>query len=239
VGLDESDSDVPRMMSVRALAEGGYLDATSLPTWEKLGKVKSAIVRQTVVDNLDKSPLPEFDKVIEPLQFDERDLTRFGAIGTQIKRRRPTMLARFDELIEDSDTFVRADTMFACGVFKNHTEGLPQRAAMILRVLETSDEAEDVKYALLAMKLLTDKVYEFPEPDLHVSTKSVEEASLRQFMADKASRRSAAAKWREHFGASCVWTDGDREKTLTKLVTHADPANVERAKSELAALKKQ
>ena len=239
VALDEQDDELARVNSIRALADGNWLDAESIPTWEKISKSSTPNVRQTVVDNLYKSPLPEFDKVIEPLQYDAKDLTRFGALGTQIKRRRPTMLARFDEFIEDSVPFVRADAMFACGVFKNETEGLAQRAAMILRVLETSSEPEDVEGAILAMKLLTDKVYEYPEADVHVRTQTVEETSLRQFMADTASRKSAAAKWREHFGAACVWTDADREKTLTKMLTHADPANVERAKEELAKLKKQ
>lgn len=239
VALDETDSEFPRMSAVQGLADGGYLDAASLPTWEKIAKVKDGVVRQTVVDNLYKTNLPEFDKVLEPLQFDERNLTRFGAIGTQIKRRRPTMLARFDELVEDSEVYVRSDAMFACGVFKNQTEGLTQRAAMILRVLETSDQAEDVKGAILAMKLLTEKVYGVAEPDVHVNLQTVDDTAIATFMADKAGRKDAAAKWREHFGASCVWTDGDREKTLQKLLTHADPKNVERAKAELAAMKKQ
>jgi hypothetical protein len=240
VALDEQDdNELARINSVRALADGNWLDAESIPTWAKIAKTATPNIRQTVADNLYKATLPEFDQVLEPLQFDAKDLTRFGALGTQIKRRRPTMLARFDEFLEDSVPFVRADAMFACGVFKNQTEGLPQRAAMILRILETSSEPEDVEGAILAMKLLTDKVYEFPEADVHERTQTVEETPLHQFMADTASRKSAADKWRAHFGAACVWTDGDREKTLTKLLTHADPANVERAKEELAALKKK
>jgi hypothetical protein len=238
VALDESDADFPRMMSVRALAEGGFLDAASVPTWEKIAKVKSADVRQTVADNLGKTPLPEFDKVLEPLQFDAKELTRDGAIDSQITRRRPTMLARFDELLEDSYDIVRSRAMFACGVFKNEKDGLPQRAAMMLRLLETSTDEEDVKGALLGMKLLTDKVYGIPEADVHVRIQDVEATSLRQFMADTKGRKAAAEQYREHFGAACVWTDGDREKTLRKVLTHADPANVERAKAELAALKK-
>lgn len=238
VALDETDADVPRIYAVRGLAEGNWLDAASLPTWEKIGKVTAEDVRQTVADNLSKTPLPEFDKVLEPLQFDAKELTRDGALDSQIKRRRPTMLARFDELMEDSYDIVRSRTMFACGVFKSNTDGLPQRAAMILRALETSEDEEDVKGALLAMKLLTEQVYGVPEQDVHLRLQDVEPTALKTFMADTKGRKAAADKYREHFGAACVWTDADREKTLQKLLTHADPDNVERAKAELARLKK-
>ena len=239
VALDEKDDELARVNSIRALADGDWLAAESLPTWTKIAASATPNIRQTVADNMYKAKLPEFDAVIEPLQYDAKDLTRFGALGTQIKRRRPTMLARFDEFMEDTVPFVRADAMFACGVFKNNAEGLPQRAAMILRALESSAEPEDVEGAILAMKLLTDVVYGIPEGDVHVRTQSVEETSLHTFMADTAGRKSAAAQWREKFGASCVWTDADREKTLTKLLKHADPAIVERAKEELAKLQKK
>jgi hypothetical protein len=239
VALDEKDDELARVNSVRALADGNWLDAESVPTWAKIAKSETPNIRQTVADNLGKTPLPEFDAVLVPLQYDAKDLTRDGALDSQIKRRRPTMLARFDELMEDSYDVVRARTMFACGVFKNETEGLPQRAAMILRLLQTSSEPEDVEGALVAMKLLTDKVYGVGEGDIHVRTQTVDETALRTFMADAEGRRQAAEEWRKPFGAACVWTDSDREKTLTKLLTHADPANVERAKEELAALRKK
>lgn len=240
VALDENDDEYARVSAIRALADGNWLDAESVPTWEKIAKSATPTVRQTVADNLSKTPLPEFDKVLEPLQYDAKDLARDGALDSQTERRRPTMLARFDEFLEDSYEIVRYRAMFACGVFKSHTEGLPQRAAMILRLLETSNEPADVEGALLAMKLITDKVYGVQEQDVHLRSKTVEETSLATFMADAKGRKAAADEYRsKHFGASCVWTDADREKTLTKLLTHADEANVERAKEELAKLKKQ
>jgi len=74
---------------------------------------------------------------------------------------------------------------------------------------------------------------------VHLRSKTVEETSLATFMADAKGRKSAADEYRKLIGPACVWTDADREKTLTKLLTHADAANVERAKEELAKLKKQ
>lgn len=235
---DDADPDFDaRVNAVRALAEKGVLDEADLPEWEKVMKSKEGIVRQAAVDNMDKARLPSYDKIIEPMQWDERELGRSGALKVQIKRRRPTMLPRFDELIEDSDEWVRFDTMFSAGVFKDHTDGLAARAAMILRVLETSENEVDVKAAVLAMKMLTGEVYGLDAQDVHVQQQEVEDAPLAAFMKDTDGRKDAAAKWRERFGAGCVWTDDDRAKTLEKLLTHADPENVERAKIELAKLK--
>jgi hypothetical protein len=198
--------------------------------WVAVSKSADEVVRQTVADNLQRTPLPVYDKVLEPLQFDANPLARTGALDAQMKRRRPTMLPRFDELMEDSYEWVRFDAMLAAGTFKSETENLPQRAAMILQLLETSEDPVDVMGAALAMKLLTDKVYGFKPDDVHLHEQSVEETALRTFMADKAGRKVAADQWRKHFGAAAVWTESDRKATLQKLLKHADPKNVERAK---------
>jgi hypothetical protein len=238
VAKDETDEDLPRINAVRALSEGGILDAADLADWTAVSKAANPAVRQTVAENLFRAKLPEYDKVIAPMQFDANPLARTGALDTQIKRRRPTMLARFDELVEDSYEWARFDAMFAAGVFKNETEGLPQRAAMMLHLLETSDSKEDVMGAALAMKMLTDKVYGFKPDEVRLHEQTIDDEALVPFMGDKVARAKAAESWRTHFGAAAVWTDADRAKALEKLLTHADPKNVERAKAELEKLHK-
>lgn len=239
VAGDPADDELPRINAVRGLSEGDVLGAGDVDQWAKLSKAELASVRQSVADNLFRAKLPEYDKILEPLQFDASPLARFGALDAQTKRRRPTMLARFDELVEDSDKWVRFSAMFASGVFKSETEKLPQRVAMMLRLLETSEVPEDVMGAALAMKLITDKVYGFDKPDdVRLREQTIDEDVLKAFMADKKKRADAAESWRKHVGAAAVWTDGDRTAALEKLLKHADPANVERAQQELAKLKK-
>jgi len=239
VAKDETDEDLPRINAVRALSEGNVLDAADLDDWMAVSKTANATVRQTVAENLFRAKGPEYDKVIAPMQFDANNFARTGALDSQTKRRRPTMLARFDELIEDSYEWARFDAMFAAGVFKNETEGLPQRAAMMLRLLETSDSKEDVMGAALAMKMLTDKVYGFKPDEVRLHEQTIDDEVLVPFMADKVGRKKAAESWRGHFGAAAVWTDADREKALEKVLKHADPKNVERAKAELELLRKK
>jgi hypothetical protein len=236
VAKDDADKGLPRIDALRALSESGVVEEADLADWAVVAKSKNEDVRQTVADNLFRAKLPEYDKVIGPLQFDEKPETRLGALDTQTKRRRPTMLARFDEFLEDHEKWVRFNAMFAAGVFKNETEGLPQRAAIMLRLLETSDEPVDVKGAMLAMKMITDQVFGVKAEEVHLHEQTVEEAPLAAFMKDKELRTRAAESWRKCVGAAAVWTDGDRRKTLEKLLQHADPLNVERAKVELAAL---
>jgi len=109
----------------------------------------------------------------------------------------------------------------------------------MLHLLETSDSKEDVMGAALAMKMLTDKVYGFKPDEVRLHEQTIDDEALVPFMADKAGRAKAAESWRAHFGAAAVWTDADRAKTLEKLLTHADPKNVERAKAELEKLRKK
>lgn len=239
VAKDDTDEDLPRINAVRALSEGHVTDAADVDDWIAASKAANPAVRQTVAENLFRAQSPVYDKVIEPMQFDANPLARTGALDTQTKRRRPTMLARFDELLEDSYEWARFDAMFAAGVFKNETDGLPRRAAMMLRLLETSDEPADVKGAALAMKMLTDKVYGFKPDDVRLHEQTIDDEPLTAFMADKPGRKKAAESWRAHFGAAAVWTDADREKTLEKVLKHADPKNVERAKQELELLRKK
>jgi hypothetical protein len=239
VAKDDTDFVETRVNAIRALAQGEVLDADTVADWAAASKAKDEDVRQAVADNLFRAKLPEFDKVLEPLQFDSKNLTRAGAIDAQLKRRRPTMLERFDELIEDSYEYVRFNAMFAAGSFKHETNGQAKRAAMMLRLVESSDDPVDVQGAVIALFMITDEANGFKPTDLHVREQSVEDAALKTFMADKAGRKQAADKWRAHFGADCTWTDAERAQTLEKLLKSADPANVERAKSELAALKKQ
>jgi hypothetical protein len=238
VAKDEADDVEPRVGAVRGLSEGGVDDAATVPDWTVVARSKDQDVRQTVADNLFRAKAPEFDAVLEPLLFDAKELTRAGAVESQTKRRRPTMLARFDELIEDRYEYVRFNAMFAAGVLKSETSGQPQRVAMILRLLETSDEPVDVTGALLAMTMLTGETFGVKPTDVHVREQYVDEAALAAFIADKPARKAAADKWRAKFSVDCVWTDADRAKTLTKLLASADPANVKRATEELALLAK-
>ena len=238
IAKDDSDDDMPRINSIRALSEGGVLDAADVDDWAAVAKATSPVVRQTVADNLFRATAPVYDKVLEPLQFDASPLARTGALDSQVKRRRPTMLNRFDELMEDSYEWVRFDAMFAAGVFKHETENLPARAAMILGVLETSDDPVDVKGAVLALRMLTDETHGLLPTDVHLHEQTVEEVPLRAFMTDTAGRKDAADKWRAKFGAAAVWTTADRVKTLEKVLKHADPKNVERAQILLEKLKK-
>jgi len=235
---DEGDAFEPRGSAIRALAQGEVLDLEALPNWTEVSKSKDEDVRQAVADNMWRAKLSEYDAILEAAQFDSKDLTRAGAIETQMKRRRPTMLARFDELMEDGYDWVRFNAMLACGSFKKETAGLPQRAAMMLRLLETSDDKADVQGAAIALQMLTGETYGFKPTDIHPREQDVEPAALATFMADKAGRKDAAEKWRAHFGKDCVWTDADRAKTLEKCLHAADPKTVERAKAELAALKR-
>lgn len=239
VAKDDSDDELVRVNCVRSLAEGHVLDAADVPDWAAVGKASSGVVRQAVADNLQRAQDASFDKVLGPLQFDANPLARAGALDTQIKRRRPTMLARFDELLEDSYEWTRFGAMYAAGFFKGETDGIGPRAAMMLRLLETSEDPVDVMGAALAMKQLTGEVYGFRPEDVHIHEQSVEEAALKTFMSDTAGRKQAADKWRGHFGPTAVWTDGDREKTLEKLLSHADPKNVERAKIALEMMRRK
>jgi hypothetical protein len=231
---DETDDEGVRVAAVRTLADGSVLDAKDVPDWQAVAASKNDTVRQTVADNLGKAREPAFDKVLTPLQFDASPLARAGAIDSQITRRRSTMFERFDELMQDGDEWVRFNAMYAAGVFKSVSEGAPARAAMILEALEKSDDPVDVEAAALALKMLTDQVYGFKPDEVRVNERQVDETALRTFMADKNGRKSAADKWRSHFGPAAVWTDTDRRKALEKLLQHADPRNVERAKLELA-----
>ncbi len=236
---DESDFVEPRVHAIRALAQGSVLDADSVGDWAEAAKAKDEDVRQAVADNMFRAKLPEFDKVLEQLQFDSKNLTRAGVLDTQVKRRRPTMLERFDELIEDSYEYVRFNAMYANGAFKHETKGQAKRVAMMLRLLESSDDPVDVQGAVISLFMLTDEAYGFKATDVHVREQEVEPAALATFMADKAGRKQAADKWRERFGAETVWTDADRAATLEKLLKAADPENVKRAQAELASMKKQ
>lgn len=239
VAKDDGDDAWPRTCAVRALAQGDVLDAGDVADWAAVAKAKDEDVRQAVADNLQRAKLPDYDAVLEPLQFDAKDLTRTGALDSQLKRRRPTMLERFDELIEDGYEWTRFNAMYAAASFKHEKKGLAKRAAMMLRLVEFGDDPVDVQGAVIAMQMLTDETYGFKPTDVHVREQEVDPTALATFMADTAGRKEAADKWRAHFGAEATWTDEERAKTLEKLLTAADPKTVERAKAELAALKKQ
>ena len=238
VAKDEDDDEGVRINSVRALAEGGVLDADTLADWTAVSKTKLASVRQTVADNLSRAKLPEFDTVLEPLQYDSHPFVRAGAIDSQTKRRRPTMMARFDEFVEDGEMSVRFLAMIAAGSFKNFAEGAAQRGAMLCRVVETSEDREDVQAAVIALKMITDEVYGFQATDVLVHEQVVEETALKTFLADRAGRKQAADKWRAKLGPGAVWTDADRRATLEKLLKSADEKTVERARALLTKLAK-
>jgi hypothetical protein len=235
---DESDDALPRVNAIRALAQAGVLDVDSIPDWTVVAKSKDEDVRQCVADNLFRAKPPEFDAVLGPLQFDAKNLTRTGAIESQMKRGRPTMLARFDELMEDSYEYARFSAMLAAARFKGESDGAARRAAMILRVLESSDDPTDVTGAVLALTMIAGETFGVKPMDVHIREQDVEEKALAAFVADKAGRKKAADAWRAKLGVADVWTDAERAATLTKLLASADPENVKRAKSELARLGK-
>jgi hypothetical protein len=237
---DENDDELARVNSLRAIAEGKSAEPAAIDDWAALGKSSNEVMRQAVADNLGTGMTMDeaFDRVLVPLQYDANPLARAAAIDAQATRRRPTMFERFDELAEDSDSWVRFSALLACGKFKHETTDLPRRVAIVTRALEKSDDRVEVMGAAVAMLMLTDQVYGFRPGEVHVHEQDVDETALATFMSDKAGRVQAAEKWRGHFPGA-TWTDAERAATLEKLLQHADPKNRERAKFELELMKKQ
>jgi hypothetical protein len=234
VARDETDQSRIRSSAVQILArERQFQDVEA---WRQLAASKDEIVRQTVAENLIQTREPAFDGVLAPLHEDAAEFVRLGSVETQTARGRPTALAVIDLLVEDHSAFVRRAALVAIGRFKEHLVDLGKRQAMALRLLETSDAQEDVEGALIALTLTTGQTFGLAPGD--VETKPGEELvrGVDAFAADTEGRRQAAAKWRELLGASATWTDADRRATLEKLAQHADPANQQRARDELAKL---
>jgi hypothetical protein len=235
---DETDDQLVRINSVRSLADGRILDDKDIPDWKQVAAAKDDGVRQAVADNMSKATSPAYDEVVTPLQFDAHFLTRVGAIDSQTRRRRPSMLERFDELTEDHYEWVRFQAMFGAGTFAKMTEGEGARAGIMLNALESAEDPIDVMGAFLGLKLMKDKVFGLKETEVHVQQQDVDEEALKTFMADKPARKQAADQYRALFGGTAAWTDKDRKAALQKLLNHPDPKNVERAKAELDAMTK-
>ena len=234
--LEETEDDDVRAAAVRSLASRRVFDDVEF--WKKAAQSPATLARQLVADNLSMATDPAYDAVLAPLHQDAVPLIRFASVGTQTQRRRPTMLDVFDVLLEDHDPEVRSETMIAAGVFKEHTEGAPERIGMMLRKLGESNEAEDVKGAALALHMITGQTFGFQASDFRLAEPTVDDAAVQAFLADPTARAAAVAQWRKHLGAGFTeFTDADREKVLEKLQSHADPRNVERATSELAKLR--
>lgn len=236
---DDTDDALVRINSIRSLAGGKVLDDADIPDWQAVAKAKDDAVRQAVADNMSKATSPKYDEVVVPLQFDAHDLTRFGALDSQIRRRRPSMLERFDELVEDSYEWVRFTAMFGAGTFAKVDDGRQgARAGAMLNFVESGEDPTDVMGAILGLRLMTNEIHGVQATDVHVNQQDVDETALKTFMADKAGRKQAADQWRAWFHGTAAWTAADRKKALEKLLQHADPKNVERAKAELAGMEK-
>lgn len=235
---DESDQPRVRSSAIQVLAQTRQFD--DLAAWKELAASKEEIVRQTVADNLWLSQDPKFDEVLAPLHSDPAEFVRKGSVDAQISRGRPTPLEVIDVLVEDRSPFVRRSALVAIGRFDKHLVDLPKRQGMALRLLETSDVAEDVEGALLALTM-TGGGKSFGMAPGDVVTKPgderVRDQALPAFLADKEARAKAVADWRAHLGPAATWTDADRRAALEKLANHADPENQRRAREELEKLK--
>lgn len=233
IALDESDSVMARIGAIRAFGESGMF--SDLDKWKQAASSKTHQVRQTVADNLLVTQDPAFDPVLRALHRDEYELARSGSVDAQSTRRRPTALPIMDELIEDHSLAVRLEAIHACGVFKVEDEGTTpsQRAGMLLRIVETSQDYDELGAAICALKAITGKVFGFAEGDVEPRIRQVRPEALVAFQADPKGRADAVRQWRETL-PNAVWTDGDRRKTWEKLRSHADKDNVARAEALLA-----
>lgn len=235
IAADEADHLSPRVAAVRTLAQGLVFDDPE--PWERVGASTDVTVRQTVAENLLRTPDPVYDGMLTAFHSDAGELVRSGSIDTQQHRGRPTMLPILGRLIEDHSSAVRGAAIVACGTFKNHVDGIGERQGMLLRVLETSDSDEDVGNAVLALRMMTGQHFGFGDTDVDVSGRMTDPAACAAFRSDAEGRARALEKWRAHLGGAAVWPDARRREALEALLAHADPANVERAKAELAKLR--
>jgi hypothetical protein len=238
IAQDESDDVHLRAAAIQTLAVSRQFD--DVEPWKKVAASPDVIVRQTVADNLVLTPDPAYDQILAPMHADAGPLVRKGSLETQAHRNRATMLAPdlMGCLVEDHDSFVRFEALVACGVFKSHLDGMGARQGMALRLLETSDDDEDVAGAILALHMMTGQSFGFEPGDLDVQNRSVRDTAVAAFKADRDGRKMAVEKWRAHLGGTAVWTDSDRRAALERLLKHADPENVRRATEELAKLGK-
>ncbi|MCE9636682.1 MAG: hypothetical protein K8T90_13340 [Planctomycetes bacterium] len=231
---DDADDIHVRVAAIQTLAGNSQFDDPE--KWKSLAAAKDDIVRQCVAENLVSCNANGFDGILATFHADAAPLVRKGSIETQAQRGRPSMLPVMDVLLEDSDQWVRHEALISCGLFKEHLDGQGARKGMILRLLETASEDSDIEGAIVALNLMTGQSFGFAAGDVDGAKRSASDAGVAAFKSDRAGRAEAVAKWRAHLGGDAVWTDGDRKKTLEKLLTHADPLNVERAKAELAKL---
>lgn len=237
IASDESEEAAARVAAIRGLAEKARKDApdpfADHEKWIALTKSADATVRQSVAENLFRTGDPAYDPALAALHADPEELVRSGSLYAQVARGRPTMLPIMDQLLEDHSEAVRSQALIACGVFKDHADGIGARQGMILRLLELSESDDDVSGAVVALALMTGQHFGFGEGDVDLRNREVNDAAVAAFRSDREGRRLAVEKWRARLGGAAVWTDDDRRKTLEKLLLHADPANVERAKREL------
>ncbi len=230
---DEEDDYAPRVAAVRVLSEKKQFER--FDAWKAAAASSNDVVRQAVADNLFRTQDRAFGEILKPMHRDPHSLVRSGSLDTQILRRQPTMLDVIDQLLEDHDVWVRFAAAEAVAVFKD-APGAPQRAAMLVRLLEESDEPVDAEGAILALSAITGDVFGFREIDVHPQMEEVEESALDAFMKDPEGRAEAAAKYRTKLGG-VVFTREDRIAVLEKLLEHPDPENRARAERLLAELR--
>lgn len=233
VMTDEQDDFAPRVAAIRALSENRVFDR--FDAWKAAAASADGVVRQAVADNLFRAQDREFGEILKPMHVDASPLVRAGSLDTQVLRRQPTMLDVLDVLLEDHDEWVRFAAAEAVAAFKDASE-TPRNAAMLLCLLEESDNGQDVTGALLALQAITGEVWGFREVDVHPNIQEVEQSALDAFLQDPAGRKEAAAKYRARFGGA-TWTKEDRIAVLERLREHADPDNRTRAEKLLSELR--
>jgi hypothetical protein len=238
--LDEDEAVQVRANALMALAMNKVFEDPE--PWARAARSEVAAVRQTVADNLLRTRLLDYDPVLDALHRDADPLVRMGSVQAQTTRLRPTFLDDFALLVEDHETWVRFWALLGAGSFpgqdvEGHGGRATDRLGMLVRVLEESDQPDEVTAALLALHQLTGgKHFGFRPDDVDLVFQSVEPAAVEGYLRDTEGRQHAVQQWREHLGGVAVWTPADRARALAALATHADPENRALAQAELARL---
>ncbi len=233
---DETDDSGPRIEALRGLS-GGKAELGGTESWIAALRSADSVVRQAAAEHLGGSVDPAFDEALAALHRDEHEIVRVASVDTQTKRRSPTVLPVIDELLEDWDEWVRYEALRSVSVFRAEP-GAGSRNGMLIRLLATSTNKQDINGAILALFAITGKLPDgITESHLDRIMWEVDEGPLQAFMNDATARKNAVVLFREQFGGTAVWTTSDREKTLRKLLEHPDLKNQARAKDELEKLK--
>ncbi len=236
IALDSKEELEPRIEAVRALRDS--LQFEDIKPWLELAAAEDRIVRQMVAELgiTGQATAPELDEILGPLHRDPDPLVRAASIDSQTARRRPTILPIYAQLLEDHDPEVRMAAIRAAPKFSVHP-GAKERAAMILSILERSDDDHELQDAIVTMFELTDVHPGFAVGEIKPPFREVAAPALRAFKAEEQTRLTAITEWRREAGAPEP-TDADRIDALQALSEHPDPKNQDRAKAELAKLKR-